>query len=75
MIIETAVPFDELEKLKAKSGAKIRLVLLREFERNGIRLYRVLVEGSKEEIERFMERLRLARAGGLVWRANFRPGI
>ncbi len=64
MIIETAVPFDELEELRAKSGAKVRLVLLSKVERKGIRLYRVSVEGSEEEIELFMEKLRLARAGG-----------
>ncbi|NPA48105.1 MAG: TIGR04140 family protein [Thermococci archaeon] len=64
MIIETAVPFEELEEIKRKSGAKVKLALLGNFERNGIVLNRVLVEGPPEEIEQFRERLKLARAGG-----------
>ena len=64
MIIKTAVPFYELEKIRRKSGVGVSLTLLGSIERNGIVLNRVLVEGSPEEIERFMEKLRLARAGG-----------
>ncbi|NJE54432.1 TIGR04140 family protein [Thermococcus sp. 21S9] len=64
MIIETAVPFDELEEIRGKSGAGVSLTLLETIERNGITLSRVLVEGPPTEIERFMEKLRLARAGG-----------
>ena len=64
MIVETAVPFDELEEIRAKSGAAVRLVLLGRVERNRIPLTKVLIEGPAEEIERFMEKLRLARAGG-----------
>ncbi|NJE61800.1 TIGR04140 family protein [Thermococcus sp. 21S7] len=64
MIIETAVPFEELEEIRGKSGASVRLTLLETLERNGIVLNRVLVEGPLEEVERFMEKLRLARAGG-----------
>lgn len=64
MIIETALPFDELEEIRAKSGAAVRLVLLGRVERNRIPLTKVLIEGPAEEIERFMEKLRLARAGG-----------
>ena len=64
MIIETAIPFDELEGIRQRSGAEVKLTLLEIFERNGIVLNRVLVEGPTEEIERFMEKLRLARAGG-----------
>ncbi|GAB6136526.1 hypothetical protein JCM16307_20750 [Thermococcus prieurii] len=64
MIIETAIPFDELEGIRKKSGAGVGLTLLGTIERSGITLSRVLVEGSPEEIERFMEKLRLARAGG-----------
>ena len=64
MIIETAVPFEELEEIRRKSGAKVSLAFLGNIERNGIVLNRVLVEGPPEEIERFMGKLRLARAGG-----------
>jgi len=64
LIIETAIPFDELEEIRRKSGARVSLILLETFERNGIVLSRVLVEGPPSEIERFMEKLRLARAGG-----------
>jgi len=64
LIIETAVPFEELEEVRRKSGASVRLILLGTIERNGIVLNRVLVEGPTKEIERFMGKLRLARAGG-----------
>ncbi|EEB73464.1 TIGR04140 family protein [Thermococcus sp. AM4] len=64
MIIETAVPFEELEEIRRKSGAKVSLTLLETTERNGIVLNLVLLEGPPSEIERFMEKLRLARAGG-----------
>ncbi|AHL22933.1 TIGR04140 family protein [Thermococcus nautili] len=64
MIIETAVPFEELEEIRRKSGAGVSLILLETFERNGITLSRVLLEGPPSEIERFMGKLRLARAGG-----------
>jgi len=64
LIIETTVPFEELEEIRRKSGAEVKLTLLGTIERNGIVLNRVLVEGSTKEIERFMGKLKLARAGG-----------
>lgn len=64
LIIETAVPFEELEEIRAKSGAGVKLVLLGRVERNRILLNRVLIDGPEREIQRFMEKLRLARAGG-----------
>ncbi|WP_099209493.1 TIGR04140 family protein [Thermococcus henrietii] len=64
MIVETAVPFDELEEIRRKSGAGVSLTSLGTIERSGIVLNRVLVEGPPAEIERFMEKLRLTRAGG-----------
>ncbi|ACS32523.1 Conserved hypothetical protein [Thermococcus gammatolerans EJ3] len=64
LIIETAIPFEELEEIRRKSGAEVKLTLLGTIERNGIVLNRVLVEGHPEEIERFMGKLKLARAGG-----------
>ncbi|WP_297435599.1 TIGR04140 family protein [Thermococcus sp.] len=63
-IVETPISLNELEEISEKSGANVRLTLLGKVERNGIPLGRVLIEGSPEEIERFMEKLRLARAGG-----------
>jgi uncharacterized repeat protein (TIGR04140 family) len=64
LIIETAIPPEELEEIRRKSGAEVRLSLLGRIERNGILLSRILIEGSTEEVRRFMEKLRLARAGG-----------
>ncbi|AEK73270.1 hypothetical protein GQS_06860 [Thermococcus sp. 4557] len=64
MIIETAISPEELEEIRRKSGAEVKLTVLGKIERNGIPLSRVLIEGNEREIERFMERLRLARAGG-----------
>ncbi|NJE30169.1 TIGR04140 family protein [Thermococcus sp. 18S1] len=64
MIIETAIPPEELEEIRRKSGAEVKLTVLGKIERNGIPLSRVLIEGNEREIELFMERLRLARAGG-----------
>lgn len=63
-IVETPIPLSELEEIREKSGAEVKLTFLGKIERNGITLNRVLVEGTLEEIERFMEKLRLARAGG-----------
>jgi len=63
-VIETAVSFEELRDIKKMSGADITLTLLKKVERNGILLNVVLIEGKAEEVERFMEKLRLARAGG-----------
>ena len=63
-ILETPIPTSELEEIRGKSGAEVKLTYLEKIERNGITLNRVLIEGSPDEIERFMERLRMARAGG-----------
>lgn len=63
-VIETPISMEELEELRKRSKAEVELVLLGKIERNGITLNRVLIEGSPEEIERFIEKLRLARAGG-----------
>jgi len=60
----TPIPFNELKEIRAKSGANVRLTHLGKVEMNGIPLNEVLIEGSPEEVERFMEKLRLARAGG-----------
>ncbi|KUH33799.1 hypothetical protein APY94_04560 [Thermococcus celericrescens] len=62
--IETPIPLEELEEIMEKSGAEVKLTVLGKIERNGIPLSRVLIEGNEREIERFMETLRLARAGG-----------
>ncbi len=60
-------PLDELEGgIREGSGAVVTLTLLGKVERNGIPLNIVQIEGGEAggEIERFMERLRMARAGG-----------
>jgi len=62
--ILTPISPTELEKIRERSGAEVKLTYLEKIERNGITLNRVLIEGSPDEIERFMEKLRLARAGG-----------
>ncbi|AFL95204.1 hypothetical protein CL1_1001 [Thermococcus cleftensis] len=63
-VIETPIPLTELEELAKRAGADVKLTLVGKSGRNDIVLNRVLVEGPEEEIERFMEKLRLARAGG-----------
>ncbi len=55
---------EELKELRERSKARVELVPLGKIERNEITLNRVLIRGTPGEIERFMERLRLARAGG-----------
>ncbi|ASJ05557.1 TIGR04140 family protein [Thermococcus barossii] len=60
----TPIPLTELEELAKRARADVKLTLLGKSERNGIVLNRILIEGPEEEIERFMEKLRLARAGG-----------
>ncbi|ASI99344.1 TIGR04140 family protein [Thermococcus celer] len=62
--ILTPIPLDELEGIREGSGAVVTLTLLGKVERNGIPLNIVQIEGEAGEIERFMERLRMARAGG-----------
>jgi len=63
-VIETPISMEELKEIRAKSGANVRLTPLSKVEMNGIPLNGVLIEGSPEEVERFMEKLRTARAGG-----------
>ncbi len=63
-VIETPICMEELKELRERSKARVELVLLGKIERNGITLNRVLIRGTPGEIERFMERLRLSRAGG-----------
>jgi len=62
--ILTPIPPNELEEIQARSGAEVKLTFLGKIERNGVTLNRILIEGRPREIERFMEKLRLARAGG-----------
>ena len=63
-IVETPIPLNELKEIREKSGAEVKLTYFEKIDRKGITLNRVLIEGSPDEIERFMEELRLARAGG-----------
>ncbi|MDK2915033.1 MAG: hypothetical protein PWQ79_1948 [Thermococcaceae archaeon] len=63
-IIETPIPLEELEEIRQRSGAGVKLVLIEVIVRNRIPLNRVAIEGKEEEIKRFMEFLMRARAGG-----------
>ena len=63
MIIETVVPFEELEEIRRKSGAEVKLTFLKTLKRNGIPLNRVLVEGLQRKSSASWESP-LARAGG-----------
>ncbi len=60
----TPISPEELEEIRMKSGADVRLSLRERIERNGILLNRILIEGSTKETKRFMEKFRLARTGG-----------
>lgn len=60
----TAIPPDEIELILKKSGAKVELVISEAESFHGMPRYRVLLKGTDEEIEKFMDVLRLARAGG-----------
>ena len=63
-IIETPIGMEELGEILKKSGADVELVFLEKIERNGVPLNVVLIRGPTPEIERFMEKLMVARAGG-----------
>ncbi|NJE42001.1 TIGR04140 family protein [Thermococcus sp. GR6] len=60
----TAIPPDEIELILKKSGAEVELIISEAKPFHGMPRYRVLLEGADEEIEKFMDVLRLARAGG-----------
>ncbi|AEH24036.1 TIGR04140 family protein [Pyrococcus yayanosii] len=58
--LQTAVPPEELGEIKKRAGANVELRVL---GKDG-RLWVVEVLGSSGELQKFMEKLRLARAGG-----------
>ena len=62
--IITAVPPEEIRLIAEKAGAGVNLEFEDAEKFHGMPRYRVIVEGPEEEVGRFMERLRLARAGG-----------
>ena len=62
--IITAVPPEELGEIAEKSGARVSLTVEKAEPFHGMPRYRVRIEGPEEEVERFMERLMHARAGG-----------
>ena len=62
--IVTAIPPEELGEIAEKSGARVSLTVEKAEPFHGMPRYRVRIEGAEEEVERFMEQIRLARAGG-----------
>lgn len=64
MKIITPIPPEELEIILKKSNTAVRLEIKEAEPFHGMPRYEVIIEGDKEEIEKFMEKLRLARAGG-----------
>ncbi|MFA4646011.1 TIGR04140 family protein [Pyrococcus kukulkanii] len=62
-IIETVLSIEELEEIKDKVGANVEIVLAGRRE-GKIPLNVVLIKGSSEEVRKFLDRLKLARAGG-----------
>ena len=60
----TPIPPHELEELTKRVRAEVKLTLLGKGGRDGIALNRVLIEGPEEDVGCFIEKLRLARAGG-----------
>ncbi|AHF80119.1 TIGR04140 family protein [Thermococcus paralvinellae] len=64
MRIITSIPPEDLEIILKKSNASVRLEIREAEPFHGMPRYEVIIEGDKKEIEKFMEKLRLARAGG-----------
>ncbi|MBO8174941.1 MAG: TIGR04140 family protein [Thermococcus sp.] len=64
MKIITSIPPEELKTILKKSNAAVKLEIKEVEPFHGMPRYEVIIKGSKEEIEKFMEKLRLARAGG-----------
>jgi len=62
--ITTAIPPHELEEILKKSGAGVSITVKDAEPFHGMPRWNVTVEGTEDEVERFMETLRLARAGG-----------
>ncbi|ASJ12593.1 TIGR04140 family protein [Thermococcus thioreducens] len=60
----TAIPPGELREILGKSKAGVSISVEEAEPFHGMPRYRLTIEGTEEEIERFMETLRLARAGG-----------
>ncbi|WP_457753990.1 TIGR04140 family protein [Thermococcus sp.] len=64
MRIITPIPPEELKVILKKSNAAVRLEIKEAKPFHGMPRYEVIISGNKEEVEKFMEKLRLARAGG-----------
>ncbi|WP_048146563.1 TIGR04140 family protein [Pyrococcus abyssi] len=60
MIIETAVPPEEIERIA--NGLNLEIKVLEKSKRR-IPLWKIEIKGSKEDLEVFLERLKRARAG------------
>lgn len=62
--ILTPIPLEELEEIRRRSGAMIRLELSGNVRKNGIPFNVVIITGEEGEIRKFLEFLMRARAGG-----------
>ncbi|HIH72820.1 MAG: hypothetical protein PWP49_1854 [Thermococcaceae archaeon] len=59
-----AIPPEELLKIKENSKAKIRVEIQEAEPFFGMPRWEIVVDGSSEEIEKFMNALMRSRAGG-----------
>ncbi|AIF70106.1 hypothetical protein PAP_08625 [Palaeococcus pacificus DY20341] len=62
--ILTAIPPNELMEILKKANVNLNALIEESEPFHGMPRWKVTLEGSEEEIEKFMEVLRLARAGG-----------
>ncbi|WP_461863470.1 TIGR04140 family protein [Thermococcus sp.] len=62
-VVVTAVPPDEIREIARRVGANVGLSVIKRESFHCIIWYHVLISGPEEEIERFMNALRLSRAG------------
>jgi uncharacterized repeat protein (TIGR04140 family) len=62
--LTTAIPPEEIEAIVKEKGLKVKLKFEDAEPFHGMPRYRVVIEGDKEEVDRFVRRLMLARAGG-----------
>ncbi len=62
--ITTAVPPSEIMEILLKSGAKVEVEIRKGEPFHGMPRWEVVVDGRKEEVEKFMLSFMRSRAGG-----------
>ena len=60
----TAIPPDEILKIKEISKARVEIKILEAEAYFGMPRWRIVIDGSDEEVEKFMGVLMRSRAGG-----------